>query len=66
MNGIVKILHLKKLAHIGFEIGLLIKGISSLLEIFGGFLFLYFNPTRFSNFIVKVTRDELWLYSRFR
>lgn len=49
----------KNLIHVGFELGILIKGIDSLLEILGGFLLLYFNPARLSSFIIFVTRGEL-------
>lgn len=59
MNGIKRKFSSKNYAHIGFEIGLLIKGIGSLFEMLSGFLLFYFNPKRLSVFIVFVTRGEL-------
>lgn len=48
-----------RLVHIGFELGLLIKGIDGLLEILGGVLLLYLNPARMSTAVRILTRHEL-------
>jgi uncharacterized membrane protein len=48
-----------KLLHVSFEIGLLLKGINSLLEIAGGFLLLYFNPDRLHRIIQVLTQHRL-------
>jgi uncharacterized membrane protein len=45
--------------HISFEIGLLLKGLNSLLEIAGGFLLLYFNPDRLHRLILLLTQHRL-------
>ncbi len=47
------------LLHISFEIGLLLKGLNSLIEIIGGFLLLYFNPDRLHRLIVLLTQHRL-------
>lgn len=57
-------LYFKKLihanwVHISFELGLLIKGIDSLLEIIGGFLLLYLNPQRMGHLLYLLTYREL-------
>ena len=47
------------IAHIGFEAGILIKGINGILEIVGGFLLLYLNPKRMGRLIAVLTQHEL-------
>jgi uncharacterized membrane protein len=49
----------KDLVHIGFEVGLIIKGIDGLLEILGSFLLLYLNPNRMSSLVTFLTQHEL-------
>lgn len=49
----------KDIVHVSFELGLLIKGIDGILEIVGGFLLLYLNPSRMSHLIVFLTQHEL-------
>lgn len=49
----------KDIAHISFEIGLIIKGVDGLLEILGGFLLLYLNPNRMGNLVIFLTQHEL-------
>lgn len=43
----------------GFEIGLILKGINGLLEIVGGLLLLFLNPNRMDKLIVLLTQNEL-------
>ncbi|MGV8906399.1 MAG: DUF2127 domain-containing protein [Acetobacterium sp.] len=43
----------------GFEIGLILKGINGLLEIVGGLLLLFLNPNRMDKLIVFMTQNEL-------
>lgn len=45
--------------HIGFELGLLIKAIDGMLEILGGVLLLYLNPSRMNSLINLLTWHEL-------
>lgn len=45
--------------HIGFEFGIIIKGIDGILEILGGFLFLMINSTKLSNIVALITQHEL-------
>lgn len=47
------------IVHVGFEVGLLIKGIDGLLEILGGFLLTYLNPERMGALVKALTRREL-------
>lgn len=49
----------KDVVHISFELGLIIKGIDGLLEIFGGFLLLYLNPNRMGRLVTLLTQHEL-------
>ena len=49
----------KDIAHISFEVGLIIKGIDGILEIVGGFLLLYLNPNRMGQLIAVLTQHEL-------
>jgi len=59
MENVKKSIKSKDFIHIGFELGLLIKGIDGLLEILGGFLLLYLNPSRLSSLTILLTRHEL-------
>jgi len=43
----------------GFEIGLILKGINGLLEIVGGLLLLFLNPDRMDKLIIILTQNEL-------
>lgn len=52
-------LRLKNIAHIGFEIELLLKGINSLFEVIGGLALIYFNPVRIKSIIAFLTHDKL-------
>lgn len=45
--------------HKGFEFGILIKAIDSILEIIGGILLIFLNPSRLNNLIVWLTQHEL-------
>lgn len=49
----------KDIAHISFEVGLIIKGIDGILEIIGGFLLLYLNPNRMGHLATLLTQHEL-------
>ena len=49
----------KKLIHVGFEIGLLFKGIDSVLEIIGGILLHLLNPSRLNKLTIILTQNEL-------
>jgi len=49
----------KKVIHIGFEIGLLLKGIDGLLEIIGGILLTVLNPQRMNRMVSFFTQHEL-------
>lgn len=48
-----------KMIHIGFEIGLLLKGLDGLLEIAGGALLLFLNPQRMNALLYLLTQHEL-------
>jgi uncharacterized membrane protein len=48
-----------KALHVGFEIGLLLKGIDGILEIIGGILMLFITPDRLSRLVVFLTQHEL-------
>lgn len=45
--------------HKGFEIGILIKAIDGILEIIGGVLLIFLNPSRLSKLVVWLTQHEL-------
>lgn len=45
--------------HKSFEIGILLKGIDSVLEIIGGILLIFLNPNRLNKIIVLLTQNEL-------
>jgi len=49
----------KDLFHMGFEVGLILKGINGLLEIIGGILFLFLSPDRLNQIVVFLTQSEL-------
>jgi len=49
----------KDVFHMGFEIGLILKGINGLLEIVGGLLLLFLNPDRMDKLIIILTQNEL-------
>lgn len=49
----------RDLVHISFELGLWIKATDGLLEILGGILLLYLNPSRMSGLAILLTRHEL-------
>ncbi len=49
----------KDLVHIGFEIGLLMKGIDGILEIIGGILLLFLSPVRLNSIMRLLTQHEL-------
>jgi len=49
----------KDVFHMGFEIGILIKGIDGLLEIVGGLLLFFLNPDRLNSLIILLTQNEL-------
>jgi uncharacterized membrane protein len=48
-----------KMIHIGFEIGLIIKGVDAVLEIIGGFLMFFLNQSRLSKIINFIIQPEL-------
>ena len=48
-----------KLVHLGFELGLLMKGINAFLEIVGGISMLFLTPSRLNRFVVYITQREL-------
>ncbi|MPM24713.1 hypothetical protein SDC9_71197 [bioreactor metagenome] len=45
--------------HVGFEVGLLLKGIDGLLEIIGGVCLLFLNPDRLNWLTRLLTQHEL-------
>lgn len=47
------------IVHVSFEIGLLLKEIDGILEIIGGFMLLYLNPSRMYRLIAVLTQHEL-------
>lgn len=49
----------KNMVHIGFNIGLLLKGLGALAEILGGLSLLFLTPDRLNNLITLTTRGEL-------
>jgi uncharacterized membrane protein len=49
----------RKLIHIGFEIGLLMKGIDGLLEIIGSILLKFIDPVRMNRLVHFFTQGEL-------
>lgn len=49
----------RDIVHVGFEIGLLLKGIHGLAEIVGGVLLLFLTPSRLTSLIRFLTRREL-------
>lgn len=49
----------KDIIHIGFEIGLLLKGIHGVLEIIGGMFLIFLNPSRLTGLIRFLTHHEL-------
>ena len=50
---------LNNIYHVGFEIGLLLKGIDGILEIIGGILFLFITPDRLNRIVTFLTQHEL-------
>jgi uncharacterized membrane protein len=59
MKNIAKINESKDYVHIGFEIGILIKGIDGLLEVIGGILLLFLSPIKLNKLVVWLTQHEL-------
>ena len=49
----------KELVHVGFEVGLLVKGIDGILEIIGGFLLMFLSPVRLNSIMRVLTQHEL-------
>lgn len=49
----------KSIFHIGFEIGLLLKGIHGLLEVIGGILMYFLSPARLNGLTRFLTKHEL-------
>lgn len=45
--------------HKGFEIAILLKAIDGILEIIGGILLVFLNPSRLNNLLVWLTQHEL-------
>lgn len=45
--------------HKGFEIGIILKGISGVFEIIGGIALIFLNPNRLNKLIIILTQDEL-------
>ncbi|MHC1723163.1 MAG: DUF2127 domain-containing protein [Aminipila sp.] len=50
---------MKDILHEGFNIGILLKGINGALEIIGGILLVFLNPTRLNRVIALLTQNEL-------
>lgn len=48
------------LIHDFFEIGILLKGLDGALQIIGGFLLMFVNPTRLSKIVLLITQHELF------
>lgn len=49
----------RNILHIGFEIGILSKGINAVIEIICAFLLMFFNPVRLNNLMTWLTYPEL-------
>ena len=49
----------KKFLHIGFELSLFIKGLDGVLEIIGGAVFLFVNPSRMNSLVFFLTSREI-------
>ena len=47
------------LLHNSFKVGILLKGIDGVLEVFGGFLLVLLNPIKLHNLIFLLTQHEL-------
>lgn len=45
--------------HKGFEIGILLKGVDSILQIIGGILLIFLNPSRLNSLVALLTQHEL-------
>ena len=45
--------------HKSFKIGILVKGIDGVLEIMGGILLVFLNPSRLNKLVVLLTQHEL-------
>ncbi|PJI10495.1 MULTISPECIES: DUF2127 domain-containing protein [Clostridium] len=59
MSGSKKINANSSIFHKGFELGILIKAIDSILEIIGGVLLVFLNPSRLNNLVIWLTQHEL-------
>lgn len=55
----IKLNRSKEVIHIGFEIGLLFKGLDGLFEVIGGALLTFLNPQRMSYLMHILTQHEL-------
>lgn len=49
----------KDIAHISFEVALLIKGVNGALEIVSGFALLFLSPDRLDRLVCYITQNEL-------
>jgi len=49
----------KRLLHIGFDIGLLLKGLNAVAEIIGGFALMFLNPERMNHLMGLLSGGEL-------
>ena len=49
----------KSLTHIGFRVGLVLKGLFAISEIIGGFAMIFLNPDRVNQLIALITKNEL-------
>jgi|SRR5450756_212356 len=54
-----KLKKFKDLVHVGFEVGLLMKGIDGILKIIGGFLLVFLSPARLNGIMRILTQHEL-------
>lgn len=49
----------KNIVHVGFDVGLLFKGIGAFAEIAGGVSMFFLTPDRLNQLITLITKDEL-------
>lgn len=59
ISGSKKINTDSSIFHKSFELGILIKAIDSVLEIIGGILLVFLNPSRLNNLVAWLTQHEL-------
>jgi uncharacterized membrane protein len=58
-GAVLKVRKISDIFHVGFEVGLLLKGLDSLLEIIGGVVLLFLNPDRLNWLTRLLLQHEL-------